>query len=115
MGADGHAAHEPQQDALPVGDVHDPEDAIHGAQPDGGRSGVLGDLRVRRLLGAAGDEPEGWLVAGNGVGEGDGRFATTPPLATYFVSLVAGLLSARSDSPMAPATCRWRRTSSTSR
>ncbi|GAA4463010.1 aminopeptidase N [Phytohabitans houttuyneae] len=41
--------------------------------------------------------PEGWLVAGNGVGEGDGRFATTPPLATYFVSLVAGPYHARYD------------------
>jgi aminopeptidase N len=41
--------------------------------------------------------PEGWLVAGNGVGEGDGRFAATPPLATYFVSLVAGPYHARHD------------------
>jgi aminopeptidase N len=41
--------------------------------------------------------PEGWLVAGNGVGDGDGRFATTPPLATYFVSLVAGPYHARYD------------------
>jgi aminopeptidase N len=34
--------------------------------------------------------PAGWLVAANGVSTGDGRFAATPPLATYFVSLIAG-------------------------
>ncbi|MDQ7902921.1 aminopeptidase N [Phytohabitans sp. ZYX-F-186] len=41
--------------------------------------------------------PEGWLVAANGAAEGGGRFATTPPLATYFVSLVAGPFHARYD------------------
>jgi aminopeptidase N len=41
--------------------------------------------------------PEGWLVAANGASEGDGRFAITPPLATYFVSLIAGPYHARYD------------------
>ncbi|BCB84476.1 aminopeptidase N [Phytohabitans suffuscus] len=47
--------------------------------------------------------PEGWLVAANGAAEAgraaeaDGRFVTTPPLATYFVSLVAGPYHARYD------------------
>jgi len=38
--------------------------------------------------------PENWLVVGNGraehVGEGRWELATTPPLSTYFVTLVAG-------------------------
>ncbi|MFC0532643.1 aminopeptidase N [Phytohabitans kaempferiae] len=41
--------------------------------------------------------PEGWVVAANGVGEGDGRFGATPPLATYFFSLIAGPYHVRSD------------------
>jgi len=41
--------------------------------------------------------PEGWLVAANGVSDGPGRFATTPPLATYFVSLIAGPYHVRHD------------------
>jgi aminopeptidase N len=43
--------------------------------------------------------PPAWTVLGNGAGEqaepGRWRFATTPPLATYFVTLVAGPLHSR--------------------
>ncbi|GII22820.1 aminopeptidase N [Planosporangium mesophilum] len=43
--------------------------------------------------------PAGWTVLANGAGEqqapGRWRFATTPPLATYFVTLVAGPLHSR--------------------
>ncbi|MFI7544979.1 aminopeptidase N [Actinoplanes sp. NPDC049599] len=47
--------------------------------------------------------PDGWLVAANGEPAGaaeDGRFrfATTAPLSTYFVSLIAGPYHARTDS-----------------
>ncbi|MFI7597334.1 aminopeptidase N [Actinoplanes sp. NPDC049681] len=46
--------------------------------------------------------PEGWLVAANGeragaVDAGRWRFAPTKPLATYFVSLIAGPYHARTD------------------
>ncbi|MGN9910930.1 aminopeptidase N [Phytohabitans sp. LJ34] len=41
--------------------------------------------------------PEGWLVAANGASDGAGRFVTTPPLATYFMSLIAGPYHARHD------------------
>jgi aminopeptidase N len=51
------------------------------------------DLKAPVILTVA--APEGWLVAANGtpVRSGDGgrwEFAPTPPLATYFVSLIAG-------------------------
>jgi len=46
------------------------------------------DLKAPLTLTVA--APEGWLVAANGASEGEGRFVTTPPLATYFISLIAG-------------------------
>ncbi|BCB79385.1 aminopeptidase N [Phytohabitans flavus] len=52
---------------------------------------------LKALLTLSVRAPEGWLVAANGADEGDGRFAPTPPLATYFVSLVAGPYHVRHD------------------